>query len=173
MMANLTSTATLHLALAMFCIVVGLVQLLRPKRGASHRARGYAFVYAMLVTDGTALLLYRFTGQFNALHVGAIANLICIVMAIVPMLRNPRPKNWKYHHYYWIAWSYVGLMSAAATQLVVRLGLPTTRGQSWAVTLAATMAVSAIGYILIEKNRPNPEPGSALAGAIQHEGVPL
>ena len=172
MMANLTSAATLHLVLAMFCIVVGLVQLLRPKRGAGHRARGYAFVYAMLVTDGTALLLYRFTGQFNVLHVGAIANLICIAMAIVPMLRNPRPKNWKYHHYYWIAWSYVGLISAGATQLVVRLGLPTTRGQAWAVTFAATMAVSAIGYILIEKNRPNPEQGSTPAGAIQHEGAP-
>src|SRR3981081_3672161 len=105
MMANLTSTATLHLALAMFCIVVGLVQLLRPKRGASHRARGYALGYAMLVTAGTALLLYRFTGQFNALHVGAITNLICIVMAIVPMLRNPRPKNWKNHHYYGLQWS--------------------------------------------------------------------
>jgi len=55
---------------------------------------------------------------------------------------------------------------------VVRLGLPTTRGQSWALTLAATMTVSAIGYILIEKNRPNPQQESAPAGTIQHEGVP-
>ena len=173
MMGNLISAGTLHSVLAMFCVIVGLLQLLRPKRGAGHRARGYAFVYAMLVTDGTALLLYRFTGQFNVLHVGAIANLICIVMAIVPMLRNPRPKNWKYYHYYWIAWSYVGLMSAAATQLVVRLGLPTTHGQAWVVTLAATRAVSAIGYVLIERNRPNPQQGSTPAGAIQHEGAPL
>jgi uncharacterized membrane protein len=172
MMANLTSAGTLHSVLAMFCILVGLIQLLRPKRGPAHRARGYAFVYAMLVVDGTALSLYLFTGQFNVLHVGAIANLICIVMAIVPMLRNPRPKNWKFHHYYWIAWSYVGLMSAGATQLVTRLGVPTTRGQAWAVTFAATLAVSAIGYILIERNRPNPEPGSAPAGAIQQSGVP-
>ena len=171
MMGNL-SAGMLHMALATFCIVVGSIQLLRPKGGSGHRARGYAFVYAMLVTDGTALLLYRFTGQFNVLHVGAIANLICVVMAIVPMLRNPRPKNWRYHHYYWIAWSYVGLMSAGATQLVERLGPPTTHGQAWALTLAATMAVSAIGYILIEKNRPTPEQGSTPAGAIQHNGVP-
>src|SRR5664279_2622517 len=172
MMANLTSAGTLHSVLAMFCILVGLIQLLRPKRGPAHRARGYAFVYAMLVVDGTALLLYRFTGQFNVLHVGAIANLTCIVMAVVPMLRNPRPKNWKYHHYYWIAWSYVGLMSAAATQIVVRLGLSTTPGQAWAMTFAATMTVSAIGYILIARNRPSPEQGSASASTIQHQGVP-
>jgi hypothetical protein len=36
----------------------------------------------------------------------------------------------------------------------------------------ATMTVSAIGYILIARNRPNPEQGSAAAGAIQHNGVP-
>lgn len=172
MMANLTSAGTLHSVLAMFCILIGLIQLLRPKRGPAHRARGYAFVYAMLVVDGAALSLYLSTGKFNVLHVGAIANLICIVMAVVPMLRNPRPKNWKYHHYYWIAWSYVGLMSAAATQLALRLNPPATPGRAWALTFVATVAVSAIGYILIARNRPNPEQGSAPAGAIQHNGVP-
>jgi uncharacterized membrane protein len=63
MMANLTAAGTLHSVLAMFCVVIGLLQLLRPKRGAGHRARGYAFVYAMLVADGAAMLIYRFTGQ--------------------------------------------------------------------------------------------------------------
>jgi uncharacterized membrane protein len=92
MMPNLTPTGAIHAALAMLCIVVGLVQFKRSKRGAGHRARGYAFVYAMLVVDGTALLVYQSTGKFNVLQVGAIANLICIVMAIVPMLCNPRPR---------------------------------------------------------------------------------
>jgi hypothetical protein len=172
MIPSPTPAGTIHAALAMLCIVVGLIQFLRPKRGAGHRARGYAFVYAMLVVDGAALLLYQSTGKFNVLHVGAIANLICIVMAIVPMLCNPRPRYWKCLHYYWIAWSYVGLMSAAAIQLVERLSPPTTGGQAWAVVFAATMAVSAIGYILIAKNRPNPEQGSAPATTIQHDGVP-
>ena len=55
MMANLTAAGTLHSVLAMFCVAIGLLQLLRPKRGAGHRARGYAFVYAMLVADGAAM----------------------------------------------------------------------------------------------------------------------
>lgn len=171
MMANLTSAGTLHSVLAMFCILVGLIQLLRPERGPAHRARGYAFVYAMLVVDGTALSLYLSTGRFNVFHVGAIANLTCIVVAIVPMLCNPRPRHWRYLHYYWIAWSYVGLMSAAATQIVLRLNLSTTPEQTWAVTFAATVTVSAIGYVLIERNRPDPDQGSP--AATQHEGAPL
>ena len=79
----------------MLCIGVGLTQFLRPKRGAGHRARGYLYVYAMLVADGTAMLVYQFSGRFNLFHVGAIINFICIVLAIVPLLRSPRPANWQ------------------------------------------------------------------------------
>src|SRR5947207_8496480 len=145
MMANLTLAGAIHSALALMCIAIGLIQFARPKRGAGHRARGYAFVYAMLVADGTALLVYQFTGKFNVFHAGAVVNLVCIVVAIVPLLRNPRPRNWRYHHYYWIAWSYVGLIAAAATELVVRTGLPAQRGQAWPVSFAVTTAVVAIG----------------------------
>ena len=56
MIAHLTPAGAIHAPLAILCIVAGLIQFLRPKRGAGHRARGYFYVYAMLVTDGTALL---------------------------------------------------------------------------------------------------------------------
>lgn len=95
MMAGLTLAGAIHTALAMSGIAIGLFQFLRPKRGPLHRARGYAFVYAMLIADGAAMLVYQFTGQFNILHIGAIMNLICIVAAIIPVLRQPRPPNWK------------------------------------------------------------------------------
>jgi uncharacterized membrane protein len=141
MIAHLTLAGMIHAALALLCIAVGLIQLLRPKRGAGHRARGYLYVYAVLVADGTALLVYQFTGQFNLLHAGAMLNLFCIVMAVVPLLRSPRPSNWRYVHYTWIAWSYVGLIAAAATEVVVRTGF-VTRGQGWLVSLAATVIPS-------------------------------
>jgi uncharacterized membrane protein len=170
MIPNPTPPGAIHAALALLCIVVGLIQLWRPKRGAGHRARGYLYVYAMIAVDGLALLVYRATGTFNVLHIGAIANFICIVMAIVPMLLNPRPQRWKYLHYYWIAWSYVGLLSAGATQLAIRLSPPASAGRAWAMTLAAAVTVSAIGYMVIERNRPIPEQGAA--GPMQQDGVP-
>src|SRR5215470_14860148 len=113
MIPQLTFAGAIHATLATLCIAIGLIQFLRPKRGAGHRARGYFYVYAMLVADGTALLVYQFTGRFNVLHAGAIMNLVCIVVAIIPLLRSPRPANWKLLHYYWIAWSYLGLIAAA------------------------------------------------------------
>jgi uncharacterized membrane protein len=169
---NLTLPGAIHTVLAMLGIVVGLIQFLRPKRGPTHRARGYAFVYAVLVADGTALLVFQFTGKFNILHAGAIANLVCIILAIVPVLRTPRPSNWKNQHYYWMSWSYVGLLAAAATELVVRTSPLATRGQAWTVTAAVSVVVTAIGYVIINRYRPvsesRPTPGEA---TMQHDGV--
>jgi hypothetical protein len=170
MNAHLTLAGSIHAGLAMFCIVAGAVQLLRRKGGASHRALGYAYVYAMLVADGAAMLTYRFTGQFNAFHVLAIVNFVCVVLAMVPLLQNPRPANWKLRHYYRITWSYVGLIAAAVTELIVRT-VRLTHEQGWAVSGGATVIVTAIGYVLIERCRPRPEARPADTAKLQHEGA--
>ena len=171
MIAGLTLAGAIHTVLALLGIVVGLVQLLRPKRGAGHRARGYAFVYAMLIADGAAMLIFQFTGKFNILHVGAIVNLVWVVLGVVPLLRNPRPANWKNQHYYFIAWSYVGLLAAALTELVVRTVHLATREQAWSVAALVAIIVTAIGYVLIERYRPASESRPVPGNASQHDGV--
>jgi hypothetical protein len=169
-MLHLTTVGAIHATLAMLCLAIGLIQLLRPKRGPAHRARGYAFAYAALVADGMAMLVYRFTGQFNIFHVGAIVNFAFVVLAIVPLLRTPRPANWKLQHYHFIAWSYVGLFAAAATELIVRVIRLETRDAAWAVTSLTAVTVTAIGYVLIRRYLPPslPSPGDL----IQRDGAP-
>jgi uncharacterized membrane protein len=171
MIAHLTLAGAIHAALALLCIAVGLIQFLRPKRGAGHRARGYLYVYAMLVADGTAMLVYQFTGYFNAFHVGAIGNFVCIVLAVVPLLRNPRPASWRMTHYTFICWSYVSLMSAAATEIVGRLGL-VPRGQIGLAAFILSLMTMSIAYVLIRKNRPSPETPPISAGLAEQSGVP-
>jgi uncharacterized membrane protein len=153
MLLHLTTLVTIHTIAALLAITVGAVQLIRPKHGPAHRARGYAFVYGMVVVDGAAMLLYRFTGGFNAFHVGAIVNLVAIVCAMVPMLMSPRPAQWRQLHYHFMGWGFVGLMAAAVTELVVRsTALP--HGAAWAVSAAATGLVTLIGAIMIRRYRP-------------------
>jgi uncharacterized membrane protein len=166
MIYGLTLAGAIHSMLAASSIGIGLIQLLRRKGGPAHRARGHAYVYAMLIADGAAMLVFQFTGQFNIFHIGAIVNLVCIILGIMPMLRKPRPSNWRYLHYYCMSWSYVGLLAAAATELVVRTSHLGTRGQAWMVTTVITAIVTVIGYILIDRHRP-------VAGSppILHEGV--
>jgi uncharacterized membrane protein len=168
---NLTFSGSIHATLAMLCITVGLTQFLRPKRGAGHRARGYFYVYAMLVADGTAMLVYQFSGRFNLFHVGAIANFVCIVLAIVPLLRSPRPVFWRITHYYFIAWSYVSLMSAGATEIAVRLAPLTTRGQIGFAAFVLSIVTMAIAYVVIEKHRPPAETPSASTKLVEQGGV--
>lgn len=173
MIQHLTLPGAIHTVLAILGIVVGSIQLLRPKGGSIHRALGYAFVYAMLVADGTAMLVFQFTGRFNILHIGAILNLLCIILAIVPVLRSPRPINWKSQHYYWMSWSYVGLVAAAATEFVVRTAHFATREQAWMATAATSVVVTATGYVLINRYRPVSRSQPALSdAAIQQGGVP-
>jgi uncharacterized membrane protein len=155
MIQHLTAIGLIHAIAALICMVVGSVQLLRPKHGPVHRARGYAFVYGMVAVDGVAMLLYRFTGSFNAFHVGAIVNLVAIVCAMVPMLMSPRPAAWRQLHYRFMSWGFVGLMAAAATELVVRsTDLP--HGAGWAVSAAVTGLVTLIGAIMIRRYQPPP-----------------
>jgi len=171
MIAQLTFVGATHMVLAMLSIMVGAIQLMRPKHGAAHRARGYAFVYGMVVVDGLAMLLYRFTGSFNAFHVGAVVNLAAIIAAMVPMLMSPRPANWKQLHYRSMSWGFVGLMAAAVTELIVR-SVALTHGQAWAVSGAAAGIVTLIGAYMIRRYQPPPTARLAAAKTtIQPEGA--
>ncbi|PAY07027.1 MULTISPECIES: DUF2306 domain-containing protein [Bradyrhizobium] len=167
-----SAAGAVHAVVAILCIGVGLIQFLRPKRGAGHRARGYFYVYAMLVADGTAMLVYRFTGAFNLFHLGAIVNFACIVAAIVPLLRGPRPTNWRLQHYYLISWSYVSLMSAAATEIAARVLPLTTRGQVGLIALVLSAVTMTIAFVLIGKYRPPAETTPLAAELAGRSGVP-
>jgi hypothetical protein len=71
-----------------------------------------------------------------------------------------------------MSWSYVSLLAAAATEVVVRTGHLATREQAWAVTAATSVLATVIGYVLINRYRPvsrsQPAPGDT---TIQHDGV--
>lgn len=172
MIAHLTIVGMIHVVLASLCLVAGLIQFLRPKRGAGHRARGYFYVYAMLASDAATLLVYRFTGHFNAFHVAAIVNFTLIVLAIVPLLRTPRPWNWRRTHYYFIAWSYAAPVSAGLTNIAARLLPVTTREQVGLIALVASLVTMIIASILIRKHQPPSDAPTPPAGLVEQSGAP-
>ncbi|MBH5398580.1 DUF2306 domain-containing protein [Bradyrhizobium sp. CNPSo 4010] len=172
MIAHLTIAGAIHVVLALLCSAVGLIQFLRPKRGAGHRALGYFYVYAMLVSDAATLLVYRFTGQFNVFHAAAIVNFTLIVLAIVPLLRSPRPPNWRTVHYYFIAWSYPSLISAGVINVLARLLPLTTRGQVALLALLVSVAVTAIAYVVIARYRPVPASPAVASRLAEQSGAP-
>ena len=93
-------------------------------------------------------------------------------VAVVPLLRSPRPANWRLQHYYFIAWSYVSLMSAAATEIAVRVLPLTTRGQVGLTSFALSVVTMAIAFVLIGRHRPPAETPPPAAELAQQSGVP-
>ncbi len=155
---GLTVAGWIHTILSGSAIAMGAEQVLRTRRDRLHRWIGYAYVVALLVGDIAILTVYRFNGHFNMFHVGAVANLLCLGMAMRPMWARPRPPQWKLTHYMWISWSYVGLLAAALTEFVVRTQPIPGKAASIVVTIAASGLVTGIGAWLIARNKPAPAP---------------
>jgi len=153
---GLTVAGWIHTILSSAGIVVGAEQLLRKRRDRLHRWLGYVYVTAMVTADCAILTVYRFNGHFNAFHVGALANLLCIGMALHPMLAKTRPRQWKIKHYMWMSWSYVGLLSAALTEFIVRTQPLPGRGASLIATVLATSFVCVVGALVIQRHKPAP-----------------
>ena len=153
---SLTTAGWIHTILSSVGILVGAEQLLRTRRDRLHRWLGYVYVSAMLTADIAILSVYRFNGHFNVFHVGAVANITCILIALQPMLARPRPLQWKLRHYMWMCWSYVGLLSAALTEFIIRTQPLPGRGATIIATILATSFVCGVGAFLIGRNRPTP-----------------
>lgn len=154
-MLGLSVAGSIHTVLALTAIAAGAVQFLRLKGDGPHRAIGYAYVYALLVADGAAMLIFQFTGKLNILHFGVLTNLICITIGMWPVLTAPRRKGWRLSHYYWMSWSYVGVLAAAATEIVIRGPFQiNSHAQAWVATAAITALITGCGWLLIERNRP-------------------
>lgn len=140
-----------HVTAASLSLVTGAVQLLRPHRGDSiHRRMGYVYVAAMVVNNVTALTIYRFTGTFNVFHAAAIYSLVSVLLGVRPLLRRPRPLNWGRIHYMWMAWSYVGLAAAGATEFLARVA----HVNGWLSALEGTLPVFVLGGFLVSRFAP-------------------
>lgn len=155
---DLTLAGWIHTVLSTVGILVGAEQLIRTRRDRLHRRLGYVYVSAMLIADGAILSVYRFNGHFNVFHVGAFVNIVMIALALQPMLATPRPHQWRIKHYMFVAWSYVGLLAAALTELVIRTQ-PLGGGRATILaTILASALVAGIGGVLIQRNKPKPVP---------------
>lgn len=155
---DLTTAGWVHTVLASVGILVGAEQLIRTRRDWWHRQLGYVYVASMVVADLSILSVYRFNGRFNAFHVGAIVNLLCLWMALHPMLASPRPLQWRLKHYMWVSWSYVGLLAAALTEFIIRTQPLGSDGAAILATVFASTVVGVVGAVLIQRFRPNPVP---------------
>jgi uncharacterized membrane protein len=142
-----------HTALACIALALGAIVVLRRKADRLHRTTGHLYVASMLATNITALNIYDLFGQFGPFHAAAIVSLATVIAGMVPaVIRLPR-STWFETHAYFMSWSYVGLVAAAAAEAAVRLPAVPFGPAAFVATLLITM----IGALLIHGRHGAPE----------------
>ncbi len=150
-----SSIGAAHLAAAMAALVLGAVVIGVAKGTPFHRMIGAGYVAAMMIVNLSALAIYRLTGHFEAFHVLALLNLALLAGGVVAaLIRRP---GWLSIHYQFMAWSYVGLLAATGSEIVIRLGTKFGLiGGPWQI-MAAGVAVAglatALGFVLLPRLR--------------------
>ncbi len=140
----------LHLVFAIVAMVSGAWVLAQQKGGPSHRRLGWLFVGSMIGVNATALLIYDLTGSFGPFHGLAIISLTGVLFGVGHVrLRRPA-RGWREFHAYWMAWSYVGLLAAAASEAATRI----PESSFWWMVVGASGAVVAVGWIVIARQLP-------------------
>lgn len=146
-----------HLAASLLALATGAVVLLRSKGTRSHRRLGWVFAASMLVLNVSALRIYRLTGTFGPFHVAALISLASLLAGVwAAWRRKPNDRSWLPRHYYFMSWSYLGLVAAAVAEVATRVpavqaiaGGPTA--VFWVTVALASIAVFVIGGRMIRR----------------------
>ena len=135
--------ALVTFGLASLVLGVGVFSL--SKGTDLHRAVGALYVFSMFGLNVTAMLIYRVFGGFGVFHVVSLINVALLLAGFgTVLLQRPR-KRWLKYHYYFMGWSYVGLLAATGTEITVRV-------VHWSFVLAVaapTIAVTLLGGAVV------------------------
>jgi uncharacterized membrane protein len=147
----ISSLGAAHVAAALAALVFGMLVLAMQKGTQLHRAMGMAYATAMLALSISALMIYRISGHFGPFHALALLSLATIVVGVTVAVRR-RP-GWLSRHYQMMNFSYLGLLSAATTQMLVNL--PALHGpvRGTATGVASAVAFTAVGFIILPRLR--------------------
>ena len=80
----------LHAYAALAALLLGAVQLLRPKGGGAHRVMGYAWVALMLAIAVSGLFIHqiRLIGPFSPIHILSLVILVTVPLAVIRARRG-------------------------------------------------------------------------------------
>ena len=137
----------LHLLFSIISMITGLIVILNTKGTKFHKKVGNVYVVNMLLLNISSFFISNFNG-FSIFHFFAIVSLITILAGMYPILK--RSENWLQKHYYFMAWSVVGLYCAFWSEVGTRF-VKNMQDFWWAVAIA-TFLTAFLGNYFIKKN---------------------
>lgn len=124
---GMTAVGLVHGFGAFAAVLTGTAMMLSPKGTRRHRLCGMVYIPLMIAVNATALGLFKLTGGINVFHVLALVNLTSTLFGVRALLmwRRTRSPDWLKAHQIHLAYSYLGLMMAFVSELLLnpRFGL--------------------------------------------------
>ena len=138
-----------HTAVAVVALVAGAAVLARRKGTRAHRRLGWLYLASMLALNLSALAIYRLFGRFGPFHAAALASLATLVAGLVPARRRLPRERWLDRHAFFMAFSWIGLVAAAASEVATRVF-----HAFWTSVVAASAVVLVAGAIALARRMP-------------------
>jgi uncharacterized membrane protein len=139
-----------HTLFSFAALAVGGTQLLLPKGTPRHRRLGRAYVAAMAGVLITGMFIYNLTGTFGPFHAATIATAGMVAAAVFAAARKRPAEGWLERHYFFITFSYLGLVAATVSEIATRaLGVRGGGPGFWRVAAVSAAVVLAVGGTLI------------------------
>ena len=143
------STGLVHVISAIAALLLGLGIFCARKGTRFHKQLGYGYVISMVIMNVTAFLIYRLYRGFGPFHIAAVISSATLVAGFIPVFLRRPAERWLPLHFEFMAWSYVGLLAAAAAEIGVRL----PKAPFWGGVLGCSIAVFILGAIVISRAR--------------------
>jgi uncharacterized membrane protein len=158
----MTTIGVVHTVFAGVALALGGLVVAGRKGTRVHRTFGHLYASSMLGVNVTAFFLCGLFGRMGPFHILAMVSLATVAAGIVPAVaRRPR-HTWFRYHATFMAWSYVGLLAAAAAEFMARMpGVPFV----WGVAGAAA-GVTLVGAVVIHGRH-----GARIDMALQKAGL--
>lgn len=147
---NYPVVSQLHMATATIAIVTGLLVLLQTKGTRRHRRFGYVYLASMVTLNVSSFFIFKLTGEFSPFHAAAFLSLATVIAGFLPVYWRRPADGWLEVHFQFMAWSYIGLLAAAASEIAVRV----PESPFWWAVIASSAVIIMAGALVLAHNRP-------------------
>lgn len=166
MNTDFTVIGWIHTLASLIALLIGARILLRMKGDATHRRDGLVYLWAMVATNVTALLIYN-QGTFRVFHAMAIGTLLLVLFGYQSAKFLRRAKPWLYAHISSMVVSYYMLIGGTINETFLHVNslrqlAPDLRGPMLGISHSAAMLVFAaiLVYLLLAGRKRYARPRS-------------
>jgi len=107
-----------HTLVSVAALISGGMIFFFIKGTKTHRKIGFTYVLSMALSLATSFFIYNMFDGFGAFHVMSFISIFTISIGMYFPILGRSVSGWPIHHYFWISYSYVGLLMAFLSHFI-------------------------------------------------------